>query len=63
MSEATRILAAVLAGMLLGVFFFGGLWWTVRQSAVVPAGGAVVFGQLSGENRGHTDRILFRRAG
>jgi F1F0 ATPase subunit 2 len=32
MSETTRILAAVLAGMLLGVFFFGGLWWTVRRA-------------------------------
>ena len=32
MGEATRILAAVLAGMVLGVFFFGGLWWTVRRA-------------------------------
>jgi F1F0 ATPase subunit 2 len=32
MSETARILAAALAGMLLGVFFFGGLWWTVRKT-------------------------------
>ena len=32
MSEITRVLAAVLAGILLGGFFFGGLWWTIRKS-------------------------------
>ncbi|MGD1074076.1 MAG: ATP synthase subunit I [Bryobacteraceae bacterium] len=32
MSEKTGILMAVLAGMLLGMFFFGGLWWTVRRA-------------------------------
>ena len=32
MNETTRILAAVLAGMLLGVFFFGALWWTIRRA-------------------------------
>ena len=32
MSETTDVLAAALAGMLLGVFFFGGLWWTVRRA-------------------------------
>ena len=39
MNETTRILAAVPAGMLLGVFFFGGLWWTVRRalSSRLPA--------------------------
>jgi F1F0 ATPase subunit 2 len=36
MSEATGILAAALAGMLLGVFFFGGLWWTVRKTLSSP---------------------------
>ena len=39
MSETTGILSAALAGMLLGVFFFGGLWWTVRKtlSSRLPA--------------------------
>ena len=32
MSEITGILSAVLAGVLLGVLFFGGLWWTVRKT-------------------------------
>jgi F1F0 ATPase subunit 2 len=32
MNETTGILAAALAGMLLGVFFFGGLWWTIRKT-------------------------------
>jgi F1F0 ATPase subunit 2 len=32
MNEKTSVLAAVLTGMLLGVFFFGGLWWTVRKA-------------------------------
>jgi F1F0 ATPase subunit 2 len=32
MSETTGILSAALTGTLLGVFFFGGLWWTVRRA-------------------------------
>ena len=32
MNEKTSVLAAGLAGMLLGMFFFGGLWWTVRKA-------------------------------
>ena len=30
MSELPRLLAAGSIGVALGVFFFGGLWWTVR---------------------------------
>ncbi len=39
MSETTGIVSAMLAGMLLGIFFFGGLWWTVRKtlSSSLPA--------------------------
>lgn len=36
MSEIAKVLAAVLAGTLLGVFFFGGLWWTVRRTLSSP---------------------------
>jgi len=36
MSEIARVLAAILAGMLIGVFFFGGLWWTVRKTLSSP---------------------------
>jgi len=32
MNESTGILAAAFTGTLLGVFFFGGLWWTVRKT-------------------------------
>ena len=31
MNEALSLAAALIAGFLLGAFFFGGLWWTVRQ--------------------------------
>lgn len=29
-------IAALLAGVMLGTLFFGGLWWTVRRGAVSP---------------------------
>lgn len=44
MNEALIIFLAMLAGVLLGAIFFGGLWWTVekglssRQPAVLFAG-------------------------
>jgi F1F0 ATPase subunit 2 len=31
MSEAPKIALAVVAGAVLGVMFYGGLWWTVRK--------------------------------
>lgn len=31
MDEALIPVLALTAGLLLGVFFFGGLWWTVRK--------------------------------
>jgi len=31
MNEALSLASALLAGILLGALFFGGLWWTVRQ--------------------------------
>lgn len=31
MNEALSLSAALIAGMVLGAFFFGGLWWTVRR--------------------------------
>jgi F1F0 ATPase subunit 2 len=39
MNEAAYVLAAVLAGMLLGALFFGGLWWTVRRTLSSPLAG------------------------
>lgn len=31
MNESLSLLFALLAGMMLGAIFFGGLWWTVRK--------------------------------
>jgi len=31
MNEALILAAALIAGIALGAFFFGGLWWTVRK--------------------------------
>jgi F1F0 ATPase subunit 2 len=39
MNEALSLMAALVAGVLLGAVFFGGLWWTVQHgvSAKRPA--------------------------
>jgi len=31
MNETLSLVMALLAGMLLGVIFFGGIWWTVQK--------------------------------
>jgi F1F0 ATPase subunit 2 len=31
MNEASSIILSLLAGVLFGTIFFGGLWWTVRR--------------------------------
>jgi F1F0 ATPase subunit 2 len=31
MSETPALILALLAGVVLGAIFFGGLWWTVRR--------------------------------
>lgn len=31
MNEALNLVSALIAGFLLGAFFFGGLWWTVQR--------------------------------
>ncbi len=31
MNEGLHLLLAAFAGLLLGAFFFGGLWWTVQR--------------------------------
>ena len=33
MTEALSLVVATVAGVLLGVIFFGGLWWTVRKGS------------------------------
>lgn len=37
---------ALLAGLLLGAFFFGGLWWTVRKCVSSQRPALWVFGSL-----------------
>jgi len=39
MNEIMILAAALIAGILLGAIFFGGLWWTVRKgvTAKIPA--------------------------
>ena len=32
MNEALSLAPAMVTGVLLGVMFFGGLWWTIRKS-------------------------------
>jgi len=34
MTELTGLIAVCLAGVLIGVGYFGGLWWTIRHSVV-----------------------------
>jgi F1F0 ATPase subunit 2 len=42
MSETRGVLTAVLTGMIVGMVFFGGLWWTVRR-ALASAQAAIWF--------------------
>jgi F1F0 ATPase subunit 2 len=36
MNELIQLAPALFAGMLLGVLFFGGLWWTVQKGVASP---------------------------
>lgn len=46
MSAMSLLAGALVAGVLLGAFFFGGLWWTVRHGVV--AGNPALWFGLSG---------------
>ena len=46
MSETLNIILALLAGILLGAFFFGGLWWTIRRGVASPRPAAWFLGSL-----------------
>jgi F1F0 ATPase subunit 2 len=37
MISTLTLALALLGGILLGVIFFGGLWWTVRHGLLLPA--------------------------
>jgi F1F0 ATPase subunit 2 len=36
LNDACLLALAALAGAMLGLMFFGGLWWTLRRAAVSP---------------------------
>lgn len=36
MTDALTMLAILAAGMVLGLVFFGGLWWTLRRGLASP---------------------------
>ena len=45
MNEPLALGLAVVAGLLLGAIFFGGLWWTLRKGLQSPRPASVAFGQ------------------
>jgi len=46
MSDTTGLVISLLAGLLLGVQFFGGLWWTVQRILTARHPVALVMGSL-----------------
>ncbi len=46
MHDMWNLVPALLAGLLLGAIFFGGLWWTIRQGLSSPQPAAWFFGSL-----------------
>lgn len=46
MIESLTLLIALPAGVLLGAFFFGGLWWTVQRSLVSAQPAILILGSF-----------------
>jgi F1F0 ATPase subunit 2 len=46
MSETLGLILALLAGILLGTIFFGGLWWTVRRGVSSKSPAVLFAGSL-----------------
>lgn len=42
----TGLILSLLVGMALGLFFFGGLWWTVRKATTSTNPALLFFGSL-----------------
>jgi F1F0 ATPase subunit 2 len=74
MNEALNLVSALVAGVLLGTIFFGGLWWTVQKgvsfkrpsywffvSMVLRTG--ITLAGFSFIVRGHWERLLMCLAG
>ena len=59
MSDLPALALALATGALLGVFFFGGLWWTVQKGVESDRPGALVPRQLAHSNRHDSGWILF----
>ena len=46
MNDSLSLVFALAAGILLGIFFFGGLWWTVRKGVLVKRPALWFFGSM-----------------
>ncbi|MDD2732887.1 MAG: ATP synthase subunit I [Desulfuromonadaceae bacterium] len=46
MSEIATLVLAWLAGGVIGIFFFGGLWWTVRRAVTANQPALWFFGSM-----------------
>ena len=46
MNEALMLAGDLIAGVLLGAFFFGGLWWTIRSTSPSEWSGLLFAGSL-----------------
>ena len=46
MNETLSLAPALVTGLLLGVMFFGGLWWTIRKSVSFKQPALWFFGSL-----------------
>ncbi len=46
MNELSAMILALFAGALLGMIFFGGLWWTVRKGVSAKGPGMLFAGSL-----------------
>lgn len=46
MNEWMLLALASAAGLLIGAFFFGGLWWTVRRALLSPRPALWILGSL-----------------
>jgi F1F0 ATPase subunit 2 len=46
MNDAVTLALALLAGLVLGALFFGGLWWTVNRGLVSPQPALLILGSF-----------------
>ena len=46
MTETAKVSGALLGGLALGIFFFVGLWWTVRKGVLAAQPAAAFLGSI-----------------